>query len=51
MCHVLKSDYDAIKQFLDSMEADPGKRFNIAFKNTAILTNKSKKCKLLIVNT
>lgn len=25
MCHVLKSDYDAIKQFLDSMETDPGK--------------------------
>lgn len=25
MCHVLKCDYDAIKQFLDSMELDPGK--------------------------
>ena len=46
MCHVLKSDYDAIKQFLDSMEADPGKRYKIAFNYTAILTNKSKKCKI-----
>ena len=25
MCHVLKCDYEAIKQFLDSMELDPGK--------------------------
>ena len=25
MSHVLKCDYDAIKQFLDSLEKDPGK--------------------------
>ena len=31
MCHVLKCDYEAIKQFLDSMELDPGKLMNKMF--------------------
>ena len=28
MCHVLKCDFEAIKQFLDSMELDLGKLIN-----------------------
>lgn len=30
MCHVLKCDFEAIKQFLDSMELDLGKLMKLA---------------------